>query len=405
MLGERIINKEQNITTRAIKNIFFIMLFIKSCPKDQENKKIKVEKRERTLTEGKYGWISIENERSRENDITVKCTLQVWEPKLFAKSKVDENDNMLNRVNFVWRLARRSLNSCSQNWLKILTPTTIVNHYAAERVTSVARRFLDERIKIDMITEGESWEIILLQELMSYKKIIRSTYYIKNPINTGMMGGILPAKVFRQIKSKIIVLEYKYKVLDSFLEKYNLGKENVEIIQRAKKYLNRLGGSQYINTNGYCELYILPEASAMETKELLRRAMRIEGILSLKQKEIKVEIRLQLHPSSKERKYYQEVAKMDNRIKIMEKGKHKEKNRYPLRAYIFNGTSAIYEVLDQQNTIYCSALSITKSDRCSLNQFIEMDENLLKEQEGNNEEMWELNVANKIIERMAKTVY
>ena len=88
----------------------------------------------------------------------------------------------------------------------------------------------------------------------------------------------------------------------------------------------------------------------------------------------------------------------------MEKGKHKEKNRYPLRAYIFNGTSAIYEVLDQQNTIYCSALSITKSDRCSLNQFIEMDENLLKEQEGNNEEMWELNVANKIIERMAKTV-
>ena len=77
MLGERIINKEQNITTRAIKNIFFIMLFIKSCPKDQENKKIKVEKRERTLTEGKYGWISIENERSRENDITVKCTLRM----------------------------------------------------------------------------------------------------------------------------------------------------------------------------------------------------------------------------------------------------------------------------------------------------------------------------------------
>ena len=63
--------------------------------------------------------------------------------------------------------------------VEILTPTTIVNHYAAERVTSVARRFLDERIKIDMITEGESWEIILLQELMSYKKIIRSTYYIK----------------------------------------------------------------------------------------------------------------------------------------------------------------------------------------------------------------------------------
>ena len=153
---------------------------------------------------------------------------------MFAKSKVDENDNMLNRVNFVWRLARRSLNSCSQNWLKILTPTTIVNHYAAERVTSVARRFLDERIKIDMITEGESWEIILLQELMSYKKIIRSTYYIKNPINTGMMGGILPAKVFRQIKSKIIVLEYKYKVLDSFLEKYNWEKKTSRLYRERR---------------------------------------------------------------------------------------------------------------------------------------------------------------------------